>query len=115
MPFIKVCSIDEEGRFGGPERRVIIVGKALKQHGIDTHVVYPIHDSEKFSQKLSKSGLESTSLDITRLTEEKKVLFRYSYAFLPDILRLYFFFRKLRNPKSPVILCNIPYQNIFPS
>lgn len=93
-PRIRVCSIDEEGRFGGPERRIIEVGKALKQYGIDTHVVYPIYDSERFTQELIKSRLKYTSLDLTRLTKEKKVLFRYIYTFFSDILRLYLFFKK---------------------
>ena len=94
MSHIKVCSVDEEGRFGGPQRRVAVVAKALKQHDIETHVVCPIYDSERFSQELLKSGIKYTSLDITRLTKEKKVLARYIFTFFSDILRLYSFFKR---------------------
>jgi len=94
MSHIKVCSVNEEGRFGGPERRVVEIAKALKERGIDTHVVYPAYDSERYSQELLKAGIRNTSLNITRLTLEKKVLARYIFTFFLDILRLYLFLRR---------------------
>lgn len=96
MSHIKVCSVDEDGRFGGPQRRVIEIAKAIKQYDIDTHVVYPIYNSERFSRELFKSRILSTSLKITRLTKEKKVLAKYIFTFFSDILRLYSFFKKRR-------------------
>lgn len=96
MSRIRVCNVDEEGRFGGPERRIVQVAKALKQHGVDTHVVYPKYDSEKFAQELSKAGVSSSALNITRLSKEKKVLARYVFYFFVEIYRLCRFFRRHR-------------------
>lgn len=90
---IRVCNVDEEGRFGGPERRIVQVAKAIKQFGIDTHIVYPIYDSEKFAQELSKAGVSSSAINITRLSKEKKVLFKYISFFLIEIYRLAMLFR----------------------
>lgn len=94
LPPIKICSIDEEGRFGGPERRIIEIAKVLKKHNIETHVVYPIYDSERYSQELLKAQIINTPLDITRLTKERKILVRYILTFFLDILRLYWFLKK---------------------
>ncbi|TLD41219.1 MAG: Glycosyltransferase [Candidatus Jettenia ecosi] len=94
MSRIRVCNVDEEGRFGGPERRIVQVAKALKQLGVDTHVVYPRYDSEKFAQELSKAGISSSALNITRLSKEKKVFARYVFYFFVEIYRLCMFFRK---------------------
>ncbi|QTA93601.1 glycosyltransferase family 4 protein [Desulfonema magnum] len=91
---INVCNVDEEGRFGGPERRIVLVAKALKQHNIDTHVVYPKCDSDKFSQELSRAGISSSALNITRLSKEKKILARYVFCFFIEIFRLFIFFRR---------------------
>lgn len=94
MKQIRVCNVDEEGRFGGPERRIVQVAKALKQHGVDTYVVYPKYDSGKFAQELSKAGISSSALNITRLSKEKKVLARYVFYFFVEIYRLCMFFRR---------------------
>ncbi|MCI5218667.1 MAG: glycosyltransferase family 1 protein [Candidatus Electrothrix sp. LOE2] len=91
---IKVCNITEEGRFGGPARRIVQVAKALKPLGVDTHVVYPNLDSERFTQELSHAGVKATALNITRLTKEKKILARYIIRFPIEIIILCLFFRK---------------------
>ena len=76
---IRVCSVDEEGRFGGPESRITQIAKALNasQKDIDTHVVYPRDDSERFAQELSRERISNSALNITRLSKEKKVLIKY--------------------------------------
>lgn len=77
MSRIRICSIDEEGRFGGPENRIVQVAKALKQHGVDTHVVYPQYDSEKFAEELSQAEISNSALNISkhhRIEQRKKCL-----------------------------------------
>jgi len=39
---INICNVDEEGRFGGPERRIVQVAAALIECGVHTHVLYYI-------------------------------------------------------------------------
>ena len=45
---MNICSIDEEGRYGGPQRRTIEVAKEIKKLGIQTTVYYSLYDSEKY-------------------------------------------------------------------
>jgi len=93
---IRVCSVDEEGRFGGPESRITQIAKALNasQKDIDTHVVYPRDDSERFAQELSRERISNSALNITRLSKEKKVLIKYLIRFFPEVILLYLFFRR---------------------
>lgn len=104
---LRICNVDEEGRFGGPERRIVLVAKALKRYGVDTHVVYPRLDSERFAKELMRAGVNSTSLDITRLSKEKNVLCRYILHFFPELYRISNFFR---NHNFDLIYVNGSYQ-----
>ena len=94
MTKIRVCNVNEEGRFAGPARRIVQVASALKPHNIETHVFYPKYDSEKFSQELLKAGIANSALSINRLTKEKKVLIRYILFFIIEIYRLSRLFKK---------------------
>ena len=104
---IQVCNVDEEGRFGGPERRIVQVAEAAKKHGVETHVVYPKYDSDIFHQELLKAEISNSALAITRLSKEKKILARYIIFFFIEIARLWRFFKK---NKFDLIHVNGSYQ-----
>lgn len=91
---MRICSIDEEGRYGGPEKRIIEIANSLKKHDITTHVLYPKLDSVRFSIEIKKLDIESTPIFLTRLSKEKKILFRYILFFFYEIFFLYNFFYK---------------------
>ena len=94
MSQIGVCNVNEEGRFGGPQRRVILVARELKKLGVNTHVVYPKLDSEKFAMELRRADVSGSALDITRLSKEKRILSRYIRRFFIEIYLLSRFFRE---------------------
>ncbi len=94
MGRIRVCNVIEEGRFGGPQRRIIQVAKALKPYGVDTHVVYPSVDSQRMRMELELAGVPGTALDITRLSKEKRSLGRYAVRFWFEVCQLSRFFRR---------------------
>jgi len=104
---ILVCNVDEEGRFGGPERRIVQVSNALKAYEVETHVVYPKIDSELFESELQKYKIDSTQLDITRLSKQKKFVFRYLLRFPTEVLLLRKFFSE---NKFHIIHVNGAYQ-----
>jgi glycosyltransferase involved in cell wall biosynthesis len=103
----KVCNVDEEGRFGGPERRIVQVADALSSLDIETTVVYPSMESEVFERYIQKHGVRSLKLNITRLTLQKTILFKYVLKFIPEIFMLYRVFRK---EKFALIHVNGSYQ-----
>lgn len=91
---LRVCNVDEEGRFGGPERRIVQVAHALRQYNIKTHVVYPMLDSEVFEEHLDSHNIPGTKLDITRLSKQRRLLIRYILRFGVEIITLARFFAR---------------------
>ena len=86
---MNICSIDEEGRYGGPQRRTVEVAKEIKKFGIRTTVFYSLYDSEKFKKELNNSNIKCKGIDIIRLSLEPRIFFRYLITFFRDIICLY--------------------------
>lgn len=102
-----VCNVDEEGRFGGPERRIVQVAKALQNHDVVTHVIYPKMDSDEFERQLEQYGVASTKLDITRLSTHGRTFLRYILRFPFEVAVMVRFFKK---NKFDLIHVNGSYQ-----
>ncbi len=107
MKELKVCNVDEEGRFGGPERRILQVAVALARHGINTHVVCSTLNSETFVRNLARAKVTYSALPITRLSMERRILVRYVFRFPYEIFLLAIFFRRQR---TDIVHVNGSYQ-----
>ena len=107
MNLLKVCNITEEGRFGGPARRITQVAQGLRIHGVDTKVVLPFWDSARFVDYLENHAVEYECLHLSRLTSSPLGFARYILFFIPELLYLiYFFYRN----KFDIIHINGSYQ-----
>lgn len=93
---LRVCNVDEEGRFGGPERRIVQLAQAMRAHGIETTVVYPVLDSQAFAAHIAKHRVRAMKLDITRLSLERRILLRYALRFPLEVAELVRFMRAER-------------------
>lgn len=102
-----VINIDEEGRFGGPEKRIINVAKELGKFNVKTKIIMPYLHSTDFENYALKNKVDFKKLNLTRLTLEKKYLLRYMYKFFIEIFILYKFLKK-ENPD--VVHINGAYQ-----
>ena len=91
---MRICSVDEGGVFGGPERRIIEIANSLKKYNILTHVVYPNQKSKRFTREIKKANISSTSIYLNRLTKEKIILFQFVLFFFYEIFLLYKLFKK---------------------
>ena len=91
---MRVANIIEEGRLGGPQIRIAEVAKRLKEHGVETTVIYPKYQSDLFKQKLDTYGIRNIRLPLHRLTKDKKHLLAYFLFFFYDIIYLYLFFKR---------------------
>lgn len=93
---IRVCNIDEEGRFGGPENRIVQIAKAINDSDefIENYVIFPSYDSKRFAHKLSIAHVQNSPMNITRLSKERNILIRYIFRFIPEVILLFLFFRK---------------------
>ena len=86
---MNICNIEEEGRYGGPQRRTVEVAKEIRKFGIKTTVYYSLYDSEKFKKELKNSNIKCKGIDIIRLSLEPRIFFRYIITFIKDIIHLY--------------------------
>ena len=86
---ILVANIIEEGRWGGPQKRISMVARALLDLDVETVVILPERDSARFRESLSEGGVPFITLRLTRLERKAKALLGYFCSFIPDVFRLY--------------------------
>ena len=48
----KICYVDEDGRFGGPQQRMLVIASELKKKNINVEVVIPRDETEIFKKKI---------------------------------------------------------------
>ena len=53
----KICYVDEDGRFGGPQQRMLIVANELQNKGYTIDFLIPKDEIDIFNQKLIKNNL----------------------------------------------------------
>jgi len=82
---LKVLNVLEEGRWGGPQKRVLLVARELKQYGIETIVVIPKMGTKLFQQKLEENNISFYAINLHRITRDRKHLFSYIYYFRKEI------------------------------
>lgn len=104
---MKVINITEEGRFGGPSKRIIEVAKGLKEYGVETIAVFPEEDSEKFQNLAKANGIAYHTLSMHRLTKDPVHLFKYMLFFVYEIFKLV---RVFKNLKPDLVHCNGSWQ-----
>lgn len=100
---LKVCSIDEDGRFGGPQKRILLVAESLNKKGILTKVILPNQETRLFEKKLKEKKILFKKVKLTRLSSNFLDLFKYILLFIPQIYLLY---RIISKEKFDLIQCN---------
>lgn len=91
---IRVANIIEDGRFGGPQRRIAEVAFRLKDYDIETTVIYPKNNSVKFKKILTEYKIKQKQISLHRLTKVKKDLFLYFICFIYEIILLSVYLKK---------------------
>ena len=86
---MKICYIDEDGRFGGPQQRMLLVAKALtNKKNVKIKFFLPKNDTKDFQQKLLKYKFDFQTLRLTRLSLEFNIILKYIFFFLYEIIIL---------------------------
>lgn len=97
---MKVANIIEEGRWGGPQKRITMIAKELKDYDIQTIVLLPSNDSEIFRSALNRASITWKALPLHRLERDWRSLIIYALTFFVDI---YHVWRVLRNEKFDLL------------
>lgn len=90
----RICYVDEDGRFGGPQQRMLLVASKLKAKNIEVDFIIPKDETKIFKKKLLSKGLKFHELNITRLSLKISFLIKYFLFFFYEIVILMIFFKK---------------------
>lgn len=85
---LNVANVIEEGRWGGPQKRICLVAKALKDFGVETTVLLPNADSRQFQENLENDGIIYKTLPLHRLGKKIIPFLTYILFFPLEILLL---------------------------
>ena len=100
---MKVANIIEEGRYGGPQARILGIAERLKVEGIDTVVICPKQESERFYTEAVKRKVEIRRVSMHRLSRNPLAIFRYFITFPKEVYSLY---QLLKKENIDIVHCN---------
>ena len=86
--YIKIANISEEGRSGGPQLRIALIARSLKSKGVDTTIIISRYSAERILDVLRKNNIPFKAFSLHRLQRGVLPLLRYSFLFLPELVRL---------------------------
>ena len=104
---LKVINITEEGRFGGPQKRITEVAEGLRKHDIETIVICPTENSERFQNLLKEKKIKFYACSLHRLTKDTKHLLKFLFYFLSELMTI---IKIIRKEKPAVVHCNGSWQ-----
>ncbi len=100
---LRVCNIIEEGRYAGPQARIVAVAEGLRSEGIDTIVICPDKESQRFCSEALKRGVEIRLIPMHRLSRNPVQILQYFLTFPKEV----FLLRKLlRSENIDIVHCN---------
>jgi len=104
---LTVLNITEEGRGGGPLKRIVDVGSQLKDKGINSVALFPSDHSNDFEEELLAANMPFRKIKLHRLTKDKKSLIAYILTFIPEIFSLK---KIIQKSQTDIVLCNGSWQ-----
>lgn len=104
---LKVATVTEEGRYGGPQRWISSVSGKLRDFGFDQIVIFPDVDSDRFYEELNVQEVLTKQISLHRLTKEKTHLIKFVLLFIPETLSLY---KLLKKEDVDIVDCNHSWQ-----
>lgn len=81
---LRIANIIEEGKLGGPQIRMIMAATAMKGR-VDTTVIMPTDNSEKFIDRCEAEGIKYKAMSISRITKEWRVALRYIFLSIFEV------------------------------
>lgn len=99
----RTANIIEEGRYGGPQAQILGVAERLKVGGIDTVVICPEQESERFYTEAVKRKAEMRRVSMHRLSRDPLAIFRYFITFPKEA---YFLYQLLKKGNIDIVHCN---------
>ena len=93
MKKIRICSVDEDGRYGGPQSRALEIEKYIDKKKFKIDYIIP-KNKKIFENKLKKSKAFIIKINLARLSKNLNEFFNYILNFIPELLALIKIFKK---------------------
>jgi len=77
----RICYVDEDGRFGGPQQRMLLIASELKKKNSEIEIIIPKDETQIFKNKLIKQNIKFHELSLTRLSLKPSFLIKYFIFF----------------------------------
>lgn len=100
QPSLRVANIIEEGRYGGPQKRIVQVASGLREKGIESVVFLPGEESDRFCRELEFAGVAYRAINIHRLGRQWRMWMVFILTFFSDVKAIC---RVLRQEKYDVV------------
>ena len=100
---IKIANIIEDGRYGGPQARIVAVAEKAQSKGINTIVICPEKEIDRFYAEASKRNLEIFPIPMNRLGKKPKQIIKY-FLTLPK--EIFFLTKLLKKERIDIVHCN---------
>lgn len=104
---LRIANILEDGRYGGPQARTVLICEKMNNTKFAASVVFPRNESELFHEKLSIKGIKNKRIGLHRLTKQKTQLVKYTALFIPELFTLYNLFKR---EHVDIVQCNGAWQ-----
>ena len=100
---IRVANVIEEGRYGGPQARIVSVSERLLSENIKTTIICPEKEIDRFFREAFKRNVEILPVPLNRLGKRPEQIIRYLLSFPREVLNL----RKVfKNRGVEIVHCN---------
>ena len=77
---IRTANIIEESRFGGPQKRMLIIAHELQKNtNISTHIFSNSENNDTFKNLLNEKGIINTFIDIVRPSKNIISIVKYFF------------------------------------
>jgi glycosyltransferase involved in cell wall biosynthesis len=86
---LRIANVIEDGRIAGPQLRIAAVADALKSGGVQTTVIHPLRESEKFAARLDAIGIDRVALPLHRFARDSRSILWYLLSFPLEIFLLW--------------------------
>lgn len=103
MAIIKVANIVEEARFGGPQARIVAVAEKLRGQAIETVIICPDEESERFYDEAVKRSVTIHPIGVCRLSRKPTEIVRYFLRFPKEVRGIFILLKKTN---VDIVHCN---------
>lgn len=100
---IHVANIIEEGRWGGPQHRILSIAKLIRESDLKTIVILPKKNNADFVKLLKENNIDFLELNIHKLTRNIPGIISFLFSFPFDIWKLK---KAIKKNKIDIVHCN---------